>query len=107
MRAAEAARRRGASVLAFSSRDGGALRTRDVVPVQRLDDVLAAFADPASEWLPLYAYTDEFDTVHTALGFAHGMEAHAGELWDATVTLAGFPYFFELKRSRTVGPQFD
>jgi 2-hydroxychromene-2-carboxylate isomerase len=27
----------------------------------------------------------------------------AGKLWDATVTLAGFPYFFEIKRTRT-GP---
>ncbi len=25
----------------------------------------------------------------------------AGELWDATVTLARFPYFFEIKRERT------
>ncbi|GGM06900.1 mycothiol-dependent nitroreductase Rv2466c family protein [Nakamurella endophytica] len=25
----------------------------------------------------------------------------AGKLWDASVTLAGFPYFFELKRTRT------
>jgi protein-disulfide isomerase-like protein with CxxC motif len=31
----------------------------------------------------------------------------AGELWDATVTLAGFPYFFELKRERTDGLHFD
>jgi hypothetical protein len=31
----------------------------------------------------------------------------AGELWDATVTLASFPYFFELKRTRTESPQFD
>lgn len=30
----------------------------------------------------------------------------AGKLWDATVTLAGFPYFFEIKRSRTEDPQF-
>lgn len=29
----------------------------------------------------------------------------AGTLWDATVTLAGFPYFFEIKRSRTEDPQ--
>ncbi|OMH36812.1 disulfide bond formation protein DsbA [Tersicoccus sp. Bi-70] len=29
----------------------------------------------------------------------------AGTLWDATVTLAGFPGFFELKRSRTEAPQ--
>lgn len=29
----------------------------------------------------------------------------AGTLWDATVALAGFPYFFELKRSRTEAPQ--
>ena len=25
----------------------------------------------------------------------------AGELWDATLTLASFPYFFEIKRTRT------
>lgn len=31
----------------------------------------------------------------------------AGTLFDASVTLAGFPYFFELKRSRTEGPVFD
>lgn len=31
----------------------------------------------------------------------------AGRLWDATVTLAGFPYFFEIKRERTESPQFD
>ncbi|MBG0740936.1 DsbA family protein [Paeniglutamicibacter antarcticus] len=31
----------------------------------------------------------------------------AGRLWDATVTLAGFPYFFELKRSRTEDPQAE
>ncbi len=30
----------------------------------------------------------------------------AGRLWDATLTLAGFPYFFEIKRSRTEEPQF-
>ncbi|MBW4094882.1 MAG: DsbA family protein [Acidobacteria bacterium] len=28
----------------------------------------------------------------------------AGRMWDATVTLAGFPGFFELKRSRTEDP---
>lgn len=31
----------------------------------------------------------------------------AGELWDASVTLAGFPHFFELKRTRTEDPEFD
>lgn len=30
----------------------------------------------------------------------------AGKLFDASVTLAGFPYFFELKRSRSETPQF-
>jgi 2-hydroxychromene-2-carboxylate isomerase len=29
----------------------------------------------------------------------------AGKLWDATVTLAAYPYFFELKRERTESPQ--
>jgi protein-disulfide isomerase-like protein with CxxC motif len=31
----------------------------------------------------------------------------AGRLWDATVTLASFPYFFELKRERTDSIHFD
>jgi len=31
----------------------------------------------------------------------------AGQMWDAAVTLASFPYFFELKRTRTERPQFD
>ena len=31
----------------------------------------------------------------------------AGRLFDATVDLASFPYFFELKRSRTEAPRFD
>lgn len=31
----------------------------------------------------------------------------AGTLFDAAVTLASFPYFFEIKRSRTESPQFD
>ncbi len=31
----------------------------------------------------------------------------AGRLWDATVTLASLPYFFEIKRERTEAPRFD
>ena len=31
----------------------------------------------------------------------------AGELFDAAVKLASFPYFFEIKRTRTESPQFD
>ena len=31
----------------------------------------------------------------------------AGRLWDASVSLASFPYFFEIKRSRTESPMFD
>ncbi|GAA1812747.1 mycothiol-dependent nitroreductase Rv2466c family protein [Nesterenkonia flava] len=31
----------------------------------------------------------------------------AGRMFDASVALAEFPYFFELKRSRTEFPQFD
>lgn len=31
----------------------------------------------------------------------------AGQLWDAAVTLAGYPHFFEIKRSRNERPEFD
>lgn len=31
----------------------------------------------------------------------------AGKIWDATVTLAGYPHFFELKRSRAESPEFN
>ncbi len=31
----------------------------------------------------------------------------AGRIWDATVTLASYPYFFEIKRSRTESPDFN
>ncbi|MGB7363608.1 MAG: DsbA family protein [Rhodococcus sp. (in: high G+C Gram-positive bacteria)] len=31
----------------------------------------------------------------------------AGKLWDAAVTFAEYPHFFELKRSRDEDPQFD
>lgn len=31
----------------------------------------------------------------------------AGKLWDASVTLASYPHFWELKRTRTEPPQFD
>ena len=31
----------------------------------------------------------------------------AGTLWDASVALASYPHFFELKRTRTEGPQYD
>jgi len=31
----------------------------------------------------------------------------AGRLWDASVDLASFPYFFEIKRSRTEDPVFN
>jgi 2-hydroxychromene-2-carboxylate isomerase len=30
----------------------------------------------------------------------------AGKLWDGSVALASFPYFFELKRTRSESPQF-
>lgn len=31
----------------------------------------------------------------------------AGQLWDAAHTLAGYPYFYELKRTRSEDPRFD
>ncbi|MGE2728865.1 DsbA family protein [Mycolicibacterium vaccae] len=31
----------------------------------------------------------------------------AGRLWDASVTFASYPHFWELKRTRTERPQFD
>ncbi len=31
----------------------------------------------------------------------------AGKLWDASVTFASYPHFWELKRSRTESPSFD
>ena len=31
----------------------------------------------------------------------------AGQVWDGARLLAGFPHFYELKRSRTEGPEFD
>lgn len=31
----------------------------------------------------------------------------AGKLWDASVIFAAYPHFFELKRSRTEGPEYD
>lgn len=31
----------------------------------------------------------------------------AGRIWDATVSLASYPHFFELKRSRTERPEFN
>lgn len=31
----------------------------------------------------------------------------AGKLWDATVALAAYPHFFELKRSRSERPEFN
>ena len=31
----------------------------------------------------------------------------AGALWDASVTFASYPHFFELKRTRTEAPEYD
>jgi 2-hydroxychromene-2-carboxylate isomerase len=31
----------------------------------------------------------------------------AGKIWDASVALASYPYFFEIKRERTERPNFD
>ena len=34
-------------------------------------------------------------------------DEQAGELWDASVTFASYPHFWELKRSRSEAPEFD
>jgi 2-hydroxychromene-2-carboxylate isomerase len=34
-------------------------------------------------------------------------DEQAGQLWDATVALASYPHFFEIKRSRTERPHYD
>ena len=31
----------------------------------------------------------------------------AGEIFDASLSLARYPYFYEIKRARTTDPQFD
>jgi hypothetical protein len=31
----------------------------------------------------------------------------AGQLWDAAVTFASYPHFWELKRTRTEPPTYD
>lgn len=31
----------------------------------------------------------------------------AGKLWDGVVAVAAYPHFYEIKRTRTVGPTFD
>lgn len=31
----------------------------------------------------------------------------AGRIWDGTIAMAEFPYFYELKRSRTTSPEFN
>ena len=56
-----------------------------------LADDLAALGEPAP----------------APLRFALPKGEAAGRLWDGTVLVAGTPGFFEIKRSRTAGPQFD
>ncbi|MCW1249990.1 DsbA family protein [Acaricomes phytoseiuli] len=72
--------------LRASHESGSSLVGPDVgTPVLAIDDI--AFFGPVITRIP------------------RGQEA--GKLWDAAVALAGYPYFFELKRSRTEDPQFD
>lgn len=81
----------------------------DVANTEDVDDTLRAYHQGAMD-----AVGDEVGTPGVKLGDAAffgpvitriptGEEA--GKLFDASVTLAGFPYFFELKRTRTEMPQ--
>lgn len=81
----------------------------EVANTEDVDEKLRAFHQGAMD-----AVGDEVGTPVVKLGdtaffgpvitrIPEGEEA--GKLFDASVTLAGFPYFFELKRSRTESPQ--
>jgi len=47
-----------------------------------------------------------FEEALTEVGLNPVLE-EAGKLWDGVVGVASYPGFFEIKRSRTVGPVFD
>ena len=81
----------------------------DVADADTVDDKLRAFHQTAMDEVgndvgtPVVKFgnTAFFGPVLTRI--PHGEEA--GELFDASVRLASFPYFFEIKRSRTETPQ--
>ncbi|QYH19334.1 DsbA family protein [Corynebacterium aquatimens] len=83
----------------------------EVANTEAADDLLRGFHSRAMD-----AVGDEVGTPVVQLGdtaffgpvitrVPRGEEA--GELFDASVKLASFPYFFELKRSRTEDPQIE
>ncbi|MFP7364232.1 DsbA family protein [Corynebacterium callunae] len=75
------------------------------------DDALRAFHQSAMDEVgndvgtPVVKFGDTafFGPVMTRI--PRGEEA--GEIFDASVKLAGYPHFFEIKRSRTESPEFD
>ena len=81
----------------------------DVADTDTVDDKLRAFHQTAMDEVgndvgtPVVKFgnTAFFGPVLTRI--PRGEEA--GELFDASVRLASFPYFFEIKRSRTETPQ--
>ena len=81
----------------------------DVADTDTVDDKLRAFHQTAMDEVgndvgtPVVKFGDTafFGPVLTRI--PRGEEA--GELFDASVRLASFPYFFEIKRSRTETPQ--